>query len=107
MQSLSHWTTKEVLLIVCNVFKGETEWLGTIEFGENTVLSSSGCYIACSPLEINESGCLDDVHTGLPEEEMPFTVQKGLPGGTSGEEADCQHRRHKKHGFKPCVGKSP
>ena len=107
MWSLSHWTTKEVLLNVCYVFKGETEWLGTIEFGENTVLFSC-CYISCSPLEINKGGCLDDVHTeGLPEEEMPFVVQKGFPGSTSGKEPACQCRRQKRRGFKPCVGKIP
>ena len=31
----------------------------------------------------------------------------GFPGGTSGKELTCQHRRHKKCGFDPWVGKIP
>ena len=31
----------------------------------------------------------------------------GFPGGTSGKELNCQHRRHKKCGFDPWVGKIP
>ena len=41
-----------------------------------------------------------------PEEEMPFTVQKGFPGGTSGKEPACQCRRHKRQGFNPWSGRS-
>ena len=29
----------------------------------------------------------------------------GFPGGASGKESSCQCRRHKRHGFNPCVGK--
>ena len=29
----------------------------------------------------------------------------GFPGGASGKESACQHRRHKRHGFDPWVGK--
>lgn len=28
-------------------------------------------------------------------------------GGASGKESSCQHKRRKRHGFDPCVGKIP
>ena len=31
----------------------------------------------------------------------------GFPGGTNGKEPACQHRRHKKNKFDPCVRKIP
>ena len=31
----------------------------------------------------------------------------GFPGGTSGKESTCQHRKHKRLGFSPWVGKIP
>ena len=31
----------------------------------------------------------------------------GFPGRGSGKEHDCQYRRHKRHGFNPCVRKIP
>ena len=34
-------------------------------------------------------------------------VQRGFPGGVSGEELACQRRRHKRHRFTPWVGKIP
>ena len=34
-----------------------------------------------------------------------FTLFQGFPGGTSGKEPACQHRRHKQPGFDPWVGK--
>ena len=34
-------------------------------------------------------------------------LSKGVPGGASGQEAACQCRRHKRHGFDPWVEKIP
>ena len=34
-------------------------------------------------------------------------ICKGFPGGISGKEPACQHRRHKRRGFSPWVGKIP
>ena len=34
-------------------------------------------------------------------------VQRGFPGGVSGEELACQRRRHKRHRFDSWVGKMP
>ena len=33
--------------------------------------------------------------------------EESFPGGTSGKEPACQHRRHKRAGFNPCVRKIP
>ena len=35
------------------------------------------------------------------------TRKQGFPGGASGKEPARQHRRHKRHGFDPWVGKIP
>ena len=35
---------------------------------------------------------------------IPFL---GFPGGASGKEPTCQHRRHKRHGFNPWIRKIP
>ena len=34
-------------------------------------------------------------------------VYGGFPGGATGKEPTCQHRKHKRSGFHPCVGKIP
>ena len=34
-------------------------------------------------------------------------VNKGFPGGASGEEPACQCRKHKRHRFDPCIRKMP
>ena len=39
--------------------------------------------------------------------ELEFILFMGFPGGASGEEPTCQHRRHKRCGFDPRVGKIP
>ena len=36
---------------------------------------------------------------------IEYLLDVGFPGGTSGKEPACQHRRHKKRGFSPWVGK--
>ena len=38
---------------------------------------------------------------------VTIVFKKGLPGGDSDKESTCQHRRHKRHRFKPWVGKIP
>ena len=44
--------------------------------------------------------CALPIHPSLPN-------PQGIPGGTSGKELACQHRRHKRHGFDPWVGEIP
>ena len=38
---------------------------------------------------------------------QPLDQFKGVPGGTSGKEPDCQLRRHERRGFNPWVGNIP
>ena len=49
------------------------------------------------------------VVTTLPSkaEGVSLIPGQGLPGWLSGKEATCQGRKHKGHGFDPCVGTIP
>ena len=61
-------------------------------------------------------GCLD-LHPGFPEVSWLYlqlgwvywvlAPMMGFPGDSSGKEAACQCRRHKRHGLDPWVGKIP
>ena len=61
-------------------------------------------------------GCLD-FHPGFPEVSWLYlqlgwvywvlAPMMGFPGDSSGKEAACQCRRHKRHRFDPWVGKIP
>ena len=69
--------------------------------------NSSDKFILIIRLFLGFPGGSDSKESACNVEDLGSIPGLGCPGGGSGQEHNCRCRRHKRHGFNPCVRKIP